>query len=375
MKVFLQSIFGQLLLTPYIFWRVYQAIPPRKSWRIPVILFFVLEILLFFTGYFLYDILPEKVVIGIFYICNTWYIASLYITMALLLLDFLRLTNRWWKWFPKIVTKNWNRVKLICFFTVLLAATGLMFKAYCNVIYPVVRHVYLDIPKKESTRDRLTIAMMSDLHIGEVIGKKLVQRYVDLANAEKPDMIVLVGDILDYESRYAEMAEIEHDLRMLNAPLGVYMVFGNHEYRANRHAKIRWFEKTGATLLVDSVVMPDSTFYLIGRDDMVNRKRESLVSLLQEVTEDKPVIVLDHQPWQINEMVMNGIDLGLHGHTHNGQLWPYPLLMKFIYEVPYGYYQKGPSQFFVSSGIGVAGPPYRVGTRSELIMLHIRFVE
>ena len=70
---------------------------------------------------------------------------------------------------------------------------------------------------------------------------------------------------------------------------------------------------------------------------------------------------------------MNGIDLTLCGHTHNGQFWPYPLVMKLVYECPYGYYRKASSQFYVSSGIGFAGPPYRVGTRSELVVLHIRF--
>ena len=74
-------------------------------------------------------------------------------------------------------------------------------------------------------------------------------------------------------------------------------------------------------------------------------------------------------------MAMNRIDLGLFGHTHNGQFWPYPLIMKLIFECPYGYYKKGDAQFYVSSGIGCAGPPYRVGTVSELVVLHITFQE
>lgn len=86
---------------------------------------------------------------------------------------------------------------------------------------------------------------------------------------------------------------------------------------------------------------------------------------MEGVDTGKPIIVLDHQPWSFAEMNMNGVDLGLHGHTHNGQLWPYPLLMKLVYECPYGYYKKGPTQFYVSSGIGIAGPPYRVGTVSN----------
>lgn len=74
--------------------------------------------------------------------------------------------------------------------------------------------------------------------------------------------------------------------------------------------------------MIDSVVQPDSTFYLIGRDDYINKKRQALHTLMADIDTTKPIIVLDHQPWSFAEMAMNGVDLGLHGHTHNGQLWP-----------------------------------------------------
>ncbi|MCC8142948.1 MAG: metallophosphoesterase [Tannerellaceae bacterium] len=373
MKVFLQSIVAQLLLNPYIFWRGYQAIPPKKGWRIPFIAFFILEPALYFTGFIFRKELPDPIFIAIMYICNTWYVASLYITMALLLIEVCRQTDRWWHWFPRFINQNRKQVRLILFFTILAGVTLLMIHAYRTVKYPVVRHVYITLPKANQLHDSLTIAMMSDLHIGEVIGKRQVQRYVELTNSQHPDMIVLVGDVIDYESRHAEKAQIEEDLQKLYAPLEVYMVNGNHEYRANRMAKERWFRKTGVTLLKDSVVMPDSSFYLVGRDDLVNKKRKPLNLLLQGVDKEKPIIVLDHQPGSLAETTMNRADLGLHGHTHNGQLWPYPVLMKFIYEAPYGYYRKGDTHFYVSSGIGVAGPPYRVETRSELVMVHITF--
>ncbi|MCD7975907.1 MAG: metallophosphoesterase [Tannerellaceae bacterium] len=373
MKVFIQSIFGQLILTPYIFWRGYQAIPARKSWRIPYITFFILELILFFTGYFFRKELPDDIMIPIMHVCNTWYISSLYITMALLLLEVIRLSNRFYPWYPAFIIKHWQRTKLLLFFGIIAGVALLMIHAYRTVAYPTVKHVYITLPKGDSGRDSLKLAMMSDLHIGEVIGKKMVQRYVSLCNAQQPDIVVLVGDIIDYESRHAEKAFVEEDLKQLQAPLGTYLVNGNHEYRANRHAKFRWFQKTGATLLVDSVVMPDSSFYLIGRDDRVNKRRKPLQTIMKDVHENKPVIVLDHQPLSFAEMVMNKVDLGLHGHTHNGQLWPYPLLMKFVHECPYGYYKKGNTQFYVSSGIGVAGPPYRIGTSSELIIFHITF--
>lgn len=373
MKVFLQSILGQFLLTPFICWRGYQALPAKKSWRIPYLLFFVIELCLFLTGFFFHEVLSDKVFIGIMYVCNTWYIASLYLTMALGLLELLRFTHRLYPWFPRWVTTHWDLTKRLFFVFITCGVLLLMIQAYHRVMNPCITHVHITLPKKGVGVDSLTVVMMSDLHIGEVIGKKMVQKYVRMSNALYPDMVVLVGDIMDYESRFAEQAHIEEDLQQLEAPLGTYIVYGNHEYRANRHAKKRWLEKTGATLLVDSVVMPDSLFYLIGRDDYINKKRKPLQALMKGIDPSKPVLVLDHQPWAFAEMAMNRIDLGLHGHTHYGQLWPYPLLMRFVYEQPYGYLRKGDSQFYVSSGIGIAGPPYRVGTVSELVVLHIRF--
>ncbi|MDR2763563.1 MAG: metallophosphoesterase [Tannerella sp.] len=373
MRVFLQAIFGQILLNGYLLWRGQQALPPGKKWRIPFVLFFVLEWTLYFAGYFFHALLPDGLMIFILHICTTWYIASMYLAMGMLLPELLMLTNRWWKWYPETVRKHWQGMKRA--FSVLLVAgvTGLMFSAHRQAVCPVVTHVYLHIPKVVEGRDSLTAVLMCDMHFGEFVGKKQARHYVSLCNAQHPDLIVVAGDIIDYESLMAEQLHIEEDLQQLTAPLGVYLILGNHEYRANRHAKRRWMEKLGAVLLVDSVAMPDSAFYLVGRDDAINPERAALHTLMKDMDLSKPVIVLDHQPVSLNEIMMNQADLGLHGHTHNGQLWPYRLLLRFVYECVYGYYRKGNTQFYVSSGIGYAGAPYRISTRSELVVLHITF--
>ena len=375
MRVFIQSIIVQLLLTPYICWRGYQALPQKRIYRIPFLLLFVMELVIYFLGFFFYEVLPDEVMIPILYICNTWYIASIYITLSLLVLEVIRITQRIKPWYPNRVTTHWQQTKRLLFVTITIGVSFLMIHAYHTVTHPIVKNVYLTIPKQAGDRDSLRIVLMSDLHIGEIIGKDLVQKYVSLSNAQHPDLVVLGGDIMDYESRFAEKAHIEEDLHQLEAPLGVYIIYGNHEYRANRNAKYRWLQKTGGILLIDSVAQPDSTFYLIGRDDYVNKKRKPLHALMQGIDIRKPIIVLDHQPWSFSEICMNGADLSLHGHTHNGQVWPYPLVLKLVYECPYGYYRKGSTQFYVSSGIGIAGSPYRVGTVSELVVLHIHFTE
>jgi predicted MPP superfamily phosphohydrolase len=334
-----------------------------------------LEIIIFFTGFLFHDYLPDSVFIPLMWICNTWYIASLYITIALLILDLLHLINKQWAWYPMFVNLYWDKTKTILFFVIAASIVCLMIFGYRNVRYPTVQHVYLTIPKTVPGRDSLNILMTSDWHIGEMIRKEQVRHIVQLCNEQHPDIIFIVGDIIDYETRFAEKEHIEEDLQQLHAPLGVFMVLGNHEYRANRFAKRKWIEKTGVTLLVDSVVCsPDSTFYLVGRDDYINhRNRASLKTLMQQVDTLKPVIVLDHQPNRLNEIAMNQADLGLHGHTHNGQVWPYSLALHLIYECPYGYHRKGDTQFFISSGVGCAGSPYRIGTHSEIVALHVRF--
>lgn len=374
MRVFLQSIIFQLTLTPYVCWRGFQALPNKRWMRLLYLLLFAIELTIYFIGFIFHEDLPDNLMIGIEYFCGTWYVATIYIALILLVLEILRFSNKKYPWFPKGITDHWRETKLTLFFAIIIGVTALLIHAYQTVQQPKVTDIYLTLPKKSSSRDSLKVVMMSDLHIGEMIGKKNVQRFVKMSNAQHPDLVVIAGDIIDYESRFAENAHIEDDLRQLKAPLGVYGIYGNHEYRANRFAKFRWFAKTGITFLVDSIVSPDSTFTLIGRDDFVNHaNRMTLHSLMKAVDNSKPTIVLEHQPWSFDELAMNHVDLGLYGHTHNGQLWPYPLLLKFIYECPYGYYKKGTTQFYVSSGIGIAGAPYRVGTISELVVLHIRF--
>ncbi len=372
MKVFLQAIVGQILFNLYLFYRGKQALPPQKKWRVPFVLFFLIEWTTYFYGFFFHKDLPDHVMIPILYFCGTWYVASIYLMLGLLAADLLRLTNRIRPWIPASITARSLRLKRFYYVFLLVITAGLMVRGYYHVTHPVVTYQDIHIPKEVEGRDSLTIALISDTHFGEMIGKKSAERFVALCNAQQPDIIIINGDIMDYESRFAERAHIEDDLRKLHAPLGVYITLGNHEYRANRFAKLRWLQKTGGVLLVDSVVMPDSTFYLVGRDDATNKGRKPLSRLLDGVDKRKPVIVADHQP-RFNEIVMNRCDLGLHGHTHNGQFWPYSWIIKLVYRCSYGYYKEGGSQFYISSGIGFAGPPYRIGTKSELAMIRVTF--
>ena len=147
--------------------------------------FFVLELSLYFFGFIFRNELPDNVIITIQYICNTWYIASIYITLSLLVLELIRLSQRIKPWFPKWMKGHWQQTKLTLFFLIVFGVTGLMIHAYHTVMNPIVKNVYITLPKAAGDRDSLTIVMMSDLHIGEVIGKDLVQKYVALQQKGK----------------------------------------------------------------------------------------------------------------------------------------------------------------------------------------------
>jgi predicted MPP superfamily phosphohydrolase len=333
----------------------------------------LLEMALYLTGFFFYRLLPEPLLDFIVITCGTWYIASIYMAGGWLVLHVLQCSDKLWKWYPERLRAHLPRVRFLAFVLLPAVAALLLVRGYYDATRPVVEHVNIHIPKALEGRDSLTVVLMCDLHFGDRIGKAQARRFVSLCNAQKPDMVVIPGDVIDYELFHATRAHLEDELRQIEAPMGVYITLGNHEYRADRHAKRRWLKETGATLLVDSVAMPGGALYLIGRDDAINRRRTALAALMRDIDRSKPVILLDHQPVRLGEAVMNGVDLSLHGHTHNGQIWPNKLILQLYYECSYGYRRRGNTQFYVSSGIGFAGPPYRIGTRSELAVLHITF--
>ena len=161
MKVFLQSIFGQIIFSSYILWRGHQALPKKKSWQIPFFLVLVLEILVFFTGYLFHDYLPDNIFIPLMLVCNTWYIASLYITIALLVLELFRLINKRWAWYPMFVNLYWDKTKIVLFFVITIVITCLMVFGYQIVRYPSVQHVYITITITVDDRDSLNLVMTS----------------------------------------------------------------------------------------------------------------------------------------------------------------------------------------------------------------------
>lgn len=188
-----------------------------------------------------------------------------------------------------------------------------------------------------------------------------------------PDIILIAGDLFDRNLHSVERQHMDEDLRQLKAKYGVYAIFGNHEYYGNITDAAEIINRSGIKLLRDSVVTIDSSFVLIGRDDLTNRKRKPLKELVAQTDKSMPSILLDHQPAHLNEAEENNIDLQISGHTHNGQIFPINKIVARIYELAHGYKKKGNTNIYVSSGLGLWGAPIRLGTQSEIVKIRLNF--
>ena len=158
------------------------------------------------------------------------------------------------------------------------------------------------------------------------------------------------------------------EFHRLKAP--VYACLGNHEYYAGNPEAQQFFKDAGIRLLIDSVAQIDSCITIIGRDDRTNMRRKQLKDY--SVDKNSYTIVLDHQPYNLDRAEAAGVDFQLSGHTHRGQVWPISWITDRIYECSWGSYQRGKTQFYVSSGIGIWGGKFRIGTQSEYIVAELR---
>jgi predicted MPP superfamily phosphohydrolase len=237
----------------------------------------------------------------------------------------------------------------------------------------------ITVPKQVQGIDRLNIIVASDVHLGDMTANGYAQKFVDCINEQQPDLVLLVGDIVEKldERVYAEVAG---SFPQIQARYGTYAVLGNHEY-IDGHPDdiIRLLESAGVRMLRDQTVKVAEQFYLAGRDDLsgarLNHPTLALAELLKEVDKELPVIVLDHQPARLDEAYAEGADLEFSGHTHRGQIYPVRWITHRMFENDYGYLRKGDFQSIVSSGFGTWGPPLRVGSDSELVRVVLHFGE
>lgn len=397
MRVFFNAVIVQIFLSAYIYWRGWQALPDKNYIKIPYTAIYAIELIIYFMGFFMsstgllsFDALHDFAWIG-----TSWMIFAIYMTVLLLIYDLFKYIDRKKKIFPQSLDLKAKKPRLIYFCAALLLVCGVMIQGNYRFRNPIVTEMDLTVAKDAGDLKNLRIVVATDIHAGYLIDKKMISMYVDKIMEQKPDMILLVGDIIDYDAKSLYEQRMETEFLRLKAPYGVYASTGNHEYidiGEPKDEKILWLsEKAGLNVLRDTTVMIADAFYLVGREDDKAPTRKPLAEIMQGVDKKYPIIVMNHEPHRLQEEVDAGADIALYGHTHNGQFFPNNTIMKlssviynagilpesmkfrFMYELPYGYKMKDNTHIYVSSGLGLAGPQYRIGTVSEIVVLNVNF--
>jgi predicted MPP superfamily phosphohydrolase len=303
---------------------------------------------------------------------TVWLGAMLYLTLWFLATDGIFLLWRWIR-SGKPSRRLFRRVQLWAGYGLVAVTLGI---GYYRFTHPAVVEKTIEIRKDGGKYRNLKVVAFSDIHLGVAIGKGQLQNFVQLINNQHPDLILIGGDVIDNNVRPLHLESMQDDLNRLQAPLGVYMCLGNHEYLSGIAPSLAFLHKTKIRLLIDQTALIDNSFWLIGRDDTRgNNHRQPLSTLLAQTDTTQPLILLDHEPWTPNEAVENHIDLQFSGHTHHGQLWPMNLLVNRIFPIGYGYRHINDTHIFVSSGLGLWGPPFRIGTQSEIAVFSLQFNE
>ncbi|WP_052092064.1 metallophosphoesterase [Paenibacillus sp. FSL H7-0357] len=245
-----------------------------------------------------------------------------------------------------------------------------------NAWSTIVRTHPIKIDKSIGTSAPLTVAVASDLHLGNIVGNRHLRKMVTEINNMKPDVILLAGDVLDDSIEPFIRNGMSEQLKLLKARHGVYAVLGNHEYYGGSIKEYtELMDSIGIKVLQDEVV-ETAGVYIVGRKDKTAEAMEaggrlSVSSLLQGLDLSRPIIMMDHQPTGFDLAAKAGVDILLSGHTHRGQIAPNHWITKRLFELDWGYLLKEKMHVIVSSGYGTWGPPIRLASRSELIKLEV----
>ncbi len=252
----------------------------------------------------------------------------------------------------------------------------------------------ITVNKAGGRLENLNVVLAADLHLGYNIGTEHMMQMVDKINEWDADIVVIAGDIFDNEyEALDDPTKLIAVLKKIQSKYGVYACYGNHDVEEKILAGFsfggskkkesslqmdEFLEKAGIHLLRDEAVLINESFYLYGRPDAqrpgrgINR-RKTAAELMGELDTEKPVIVIDHEPKELQELADAGVDVDLCGHTHDGQMFPANLITALMWENSYGYMKKEQMHTIVTSGVGLFGPNMRVGTIAEICPIRVHF--
>jgi predicted MPP superfamily phosphohydrolase len=365
------------LINTYIINRGQAALKNNDPLRIAFLNVFIFLTIAYPLGRLLQNFV-QNFIVDFLLFAGAFYMGMMvYFFFIVLLIDFLRVINSFAPIFPSFISNNPEKTAQVTFWCVFIFVTGTTIIGHINAMFPRIRNLEIHINKPASQLKELTIAAMSDIHLGTIVRNSTLENLVEKVNGLNPDLILLPGDIVDEDVSSVMEQNMAASLQKLKAPYGVYAITGNHEYFGGVQKSVDYIQEGNVKVLQDTAVKIADAFYLIGRKDLTgksfNDPRKPLNEIMNTVDKNLPLILMDHQPFHLEESQENGIDLQLSGHTHHGQLFPFNLITNKVYEKSWGYLRKGETQYYVSCGVGTWGPPIRIGNRPEILKFKLLF--
>ncbi len=343
----------------YVVWRMYQILPnPWLKTAVPIL--YALTLVTYICCF-----------VGMLGHSQTWpvrvntalspiLIIYLYSLLAFLIIDLGRLVRL----IPKDFMINSVTGSAAVFGTIAFLLT------IGAVNYRYKHRETITITTEKQLEKSLKIVMASDLHLGYNNSRKTLAKWVDMINAEHPDLVLFGGDIIDVSTDPLFRDNFAAEFLRLEAP--AYAVFGNHEFISGAGQSVKFYHDAGINLLCDSTAHVKG-ISIIGRNDLytnhMDAPRRPLSELAQELSPETFTILLDHQPYHLEEAESAGIDFQFSGHTHRGQVWPVSIITDLMYEKSWGRHQRGSTIYYISSGLGIWGPKFRLGSRSEYLVV------
>lgn len=232
---------------------------------------------------------------------------------------------------------------------------------------------------KRLKRKKVRIVMVSDMHIGTILGNSYLARVRAITQKLNPDVLICAGDIIDINPKHLKASRSL--FKNFLSSQKTYAVTGNHEYISNRDDSVEYLTEAGARFLENDISFDKRTGVVFAgvEDPMGDDQRgdgwkvlDKLLKRAREEHSGRPVVVISHQPKYLNVAMEHGVELMLCGHTHAGQMWPFGYMVRAVFGKGWiGRYDYLDTTFYTGNGTGIWGPPIRVGSVSEIVVVDL----
>lgn len=257
---------------------------------------------------------------------------------------------------------NYYIISLILIPVILIIGTFLSHSSYIKEY---------DIKVNKDLNQNYKIALVSDIHLGDIVGKNRLDHMIEEINSLNVDIVLIAGDIVDSNLDTVINKDLFSSFKNLKSTYGTFATLGNHDgYTKQSNKLVSLLTKNNVTVLRNKYTLIDDSLYILGRDD-TSINDDNLNLIMKDLNTSKNIIVIDHTPNRIDESIDNNIDLQVSGHTHNGQIFPGNLFTSLLFKTSNGYDKYNDTNVIVSSGYGTWGPPIRTTSRSEIVLINL----